>query len=128
MQNPAAEPLWKRLGELVAHVGSSWDSKDVVEFFEGALLCVWHPEEDHDQHNDISSSIEAKDTCGTHGIEHELKEHHQDTGPERHVATAQPIPTSRWERGKRKDLSGVRKRDTRRAEHGEDVDEHRHQR
>jgi hypothetical protein len=31
---------------LVAHVGSSWDSKDVVEFFEGALLCVWHPEED----------------------------------------------------------------------------------
>lgn len=46
LQSPAAEPPWKRLSELVAHVGSSWDSKDVVEFFEGALLCVWHPEED----------------------------------------------------------------------------------
>ncbi|PMD62440.1 uncharacterized protein K444DRAFT_627373 [Hyaloscypha bicolor E] len=108
LQNPVAEPLWKRL--------------DIVEFFESALLCVWHPEEDHDQLDDIGSS-------GAHGIEHERKEHRQDTGLEKSRSDS---PTHFYlTMGKRKDLSVVRKRDrslSRRVEHGKDVDEHRHQR
>lgn len=129
LQNPAAEPPWKHLGELLAHMGSSWDSEDVVEFFESALLCIWHPEEDHNQLGDISSSVEAEDTCGAHGVEHERKEHRQDTGPEK--AHSDSLARSYLTMGKRKDLSRVCKRDrsfSRRVEHGEDVDKHRHQR
>ena len=47
---------------MVAHVGSGWDCKDVVEFFEGALLCLRDPEEDHDESNDVGSGVETEDT------------------------------------------------------------------
>ena len=43
-------------------MSSSWDSEDVIEFFECALLSLWQPKEDHDESDDVESSIEADRT------------------------------------------------------------------
>jgi hypothetical protein len=77
----------------------------------------------------LSLSISAFLVRLHHGVEHERKEHRQDTGPEK--AHSDSLTRSYLTMGKRKDLSGACKRDrsfSRRVEHGEDVDEHRHQR
>jgi hypothetical protein len=129
LQDPVVEPPWESFGELVAHVRASWDSEDVVELFESALLRLRDPEEDHDQRDDVGSGIEAEYTCGAHGIEHERQEHRQDTGPEE--ASSDSPAHSNLTVGKGEDFSGVCEWDwtlAGRIEHSEDVDEHRYER
>jgi hypothetical protein len=61
-KDPAVNEVWQSLGDLITHVGSGWDSKDVVKFFEGALFCLRDPEKDHDESNDVGAGVEAEDT------------------------------------------------------------------
>ena len=52
-EDPAIDPPWESLGELVVHVSAGWDGEDVVEFLKGSLLSLGDPEEDHNQRHDI---------------------------------------------------------------------------
>jgi hypothetical protein len=62
LEDPAVDPIWESLGELVAHVGACGDGEDVVEFFEGTLFSFRDPEENHDQCQNIGSGVEAEDS------------------------------------------------------------------
>lgn len=44
-ENICLEPPWQVLLELVVHVRACRDGKNIIKFFEGALLGLGHPEE-----------------------------------------------------------------------------------
>lgn len=63
-EDPALDEVWEGLGQLVVHVGASGHGEDVVQLFEGALFGLGHPQEDHDESDDVCSGVETEDTLG----------------------------------------------------------------
>lgn len=61
-EDPSLNEVWEGLGELVVHVGASWDGEDVVQLLESALLGLWNPEEDHDEGDEVEAGVEAEGT------------------------------------------------------------------
>jgi hypothetical protein len=64
LKDPTIKPPWESGEELVAHMGTSGNSEDVVQFLKGTLLGLWDPEKDHDQCDDIGTGVETEDTLG----------------------------------------------------------------
>lgn len=56
-ENVSAEEVWQDLEDLVVHVSGCGDSKDVVEFLKGALLCFRNPEINHYQGKDVQATV-----------------------------------------------------------------------
>lgn len=56
-QNPGLDPPWQDSEALVAHEGALRDSKDVVQLFKRPLLRLGDEEEDHDERDDVESSV-----------------------------------------------------------------------
>lgn len=112
LEDPAVDPPWKSLGELVVHVGACWDGEDVVEFLECTLLGLGDPEEDHNERDNVRAGIEAEDSLQDVSIlscedgtciltvvpiaeSMSGKNKVRTQAQNKQVATAQPIPTSR---------------------------------
>lgn len=55
-ENIALDPVRKGLGELVVHERACGNGKDVVEFFERALLGLGHPEENHHECQEVQTA------------------------------------------------------------------------
>ena len=58
----ALEPPWGDCEALVSHVRSSRHRKNIVEFFQSALLGLRHKQEDHEECRDVECGIEAEGT------------------------------------------------------------------
>lgn len=56
-EDVASKPVGQGREDLVVHVLSGWDGKDIVEFLESALLGLWHPEIDHDESCDVEGPM-----------------------------------------------------------------------
>ena len=69
-QNPRLEPPRKYCSTLVADELSLGYGKDIVEFFESALLGLWDKEENQAQGNQVETCVKCKCTRGCHGRQH----------------------------------------------------------
>ena len=61
-QHPPLEPPRRSLASLVRDELLARNSKDVVKLFQGPLFGFWNEEEDHDERDDVQTSIEAECT------------------------------------------------------------------
>ena len=55
-KDPALEPPRKSLRSLILDEFTSWNRKDVVEFFQGTLFRLWNEQEDHAERNDVETT------------------------------------------------------------------------
>lgn len=66
-EDVAVDPPWEDLADLVVDVLSGGDGKDVIEFFQSALLSFWDEEIDHDQSNDVETTEDNVSTWEMEG-------------------------------------------------------------
>lgn len=96
----------------------------IVELLKSPLLSLWNPEEDHDESEDVESSIQAESAKNAESLQDGGKRDRQDTGPEQ-AGRDGPCHADLTMR-QRKDFGGVGKRHralTGRVEGAENVDE-----
>lgn len=70
-EDVALEPVGESNLELVAGELADGKGKDPVEFLEGSLLGLRDPEEDHDEGDDVETSIETESTDDAELVEQE---------------------------------------------------------
>jgi hypothetical protein len=117
-QHPSFEPPRRSFTSLVGDELLARDGEDVVELFQGPLLGFRYKEEDHDEGANIETGIESEGTylvsvgmtsytswrgdspVGVKAARIAGNEIESTEAQKRQVATAQPMPTSRWLRGK----------------------------
>lgn len=63
-EDVSTEEVRQDLEDLVVHVSGCGDSKDVVEFLKGALLCFRNPEINHYQGKDVQATVFVSNELG----------------------------------------------------------------
>lgn len=127
-QDPGLEPPWQDSEALVLHEGTSWGGEDVVELLEGALLGLWHPEEQHDEGENVETGVEAEEADWSQDRQHTWEGDGENGGPEE-TGRYSPGHTN-FSVGQREDLGGVGEWNgsfSWTVESAEDVDEKGHQ-
>lgn len=127
-QDSSPEPVRQNFEQLVTHVGTSRNSKDVVQLLKRTLLGLRQPEEDHSASQSIHTSVETKGTSSTKSAKLAGEGERNDSGPEI-VGGNGPGHTNLTMR-KREDFGRVGEGDrtlTRRVESVEQVDEESNQ-
>lgn len=104
-EDPALEPVRESDAELVAGKLADGNSKDPVEFFEGALLGLGDPEEDHDKGDGVETSVQSKGAHGLETVEDEGEGGSKDGGPEETCGDGEAH--ARLAMGQGEDLGGV---------------------
>jgi hypothetical protein len=59
-EDPSSAPVRKSFRELVVHKLPSRNGKPVIELFQSQLFRLRHSQEDHDERQNIQSTIESK--------------------------------------------------------------------
>lgn len=121
LQNVSLEPPRRGLAGLVSDELLTRHGENVIELLQSPLLGLRHEEEDHDKRAYVQSGVETECTCVSSvsmrlfGISVSKDGLHEPVGVKaarmagnemestaaqnKQVATAHPMPTSRWLRG-----------------------------
>jgi hypothetical protein len=70
LEYKALDPPGHHLLELVVHMCAHGHCEDVVELLQAALFCLWEPEENHAEGDNVQGSVEAESALGRKGSEH----------------------------------------------------------
>lgn len=63
-EDVSTEEVRQDLEDLVVHVSGCGDSKDIVEFLKGTLLCFRNPEINHYQGKDVQATVFVSNELG----------------------------------------------------------------
>lgn len=74
------EPPGQSLSELVLGKGTNWNCKDPIKLLKGTLHGLGHPEENHDEGDEVESGVQSKRTERLKAAEKEGKGNTQNGG------------------------------------------------